>query len=597
MTKLIKSPVNLLIFLVIIIGGISLGFMLLLEYHQNQRVLAENKKLTQNTVIKTLTNNISSRLNGRILSVEKIESQWQSLSPDITIGYQNRWIFPFKYTGSDSNSLSSLWQAYDLDNNSTETSPASITRVNSLRELKVALSKNSSKELKDKVDNYFSLVENFQLSPLEEVISGLTFLQIDKNKSWSYQLTKLYLFKGSEQLTPIVKLAFQENSVFSRGDMDLIFKRIKNIAELTNLDTSWINQSMTHFWQQPPKISPDSLQDFAIIDNRFISLKAAQDITLLLPFSIEDELNSVVVSLIELGILNHGDSVDAISPAPQNKVFALKDISLKINRKLWQEQSKTQFQFFVVKLSLLLLLVISLLISVSYLLYRNKKRNEFIQLRENFVNLVSHELKTPLASIRLMTETLEKRAQKNMPLKDYPSRIVSDVDRLWLMVENLLSLNHINSGEAKLNLEPIKVRDFVQRLSQQFQEQTTLPLNVSNKIPKEFEIVADPVLIELIFVNLFSNAIKYCNKEQAQLEVSLSPDSNGITVVDNGTGINKKNWKRVFDNFFREPGQSAIKGSGIGLAVCRKIAELHKGEITILHSNSLGTKWLITIPA
>ena len=572
-------------------------FMLTVEYREAKLLIKNNQFLMQDTLVKTLTTNISERVSKYPSSNMDINKNWHNLPLDIIVNYQGEWVFPFRFSGTNSNDLSELWLHYDLEKNDKRTglSDESELRVKALSQIKKALSKGDQVIIKQQLENYFSIVENYQLSALEEIIAGLTFLQLEKDFRWNSQLIQLIVFQGSHQIIPLVDYIFKNNDKLSRADIKLSISKIQQILESANLDVSWFNQTVDKFWLDGFNLDVNLLNDYSVIDGQWISIRISSEIVLILPFSIEEEVEKVELILKSQGVLDKSDQLTVVSDNSM-KIKNLVDFSIDIKRKKWEDQANKQNRFFWIKIILTLIFIVSIFVVLIFVSYRNKKKEEFIDMRENFINLVSHELKTPLASIRLMIETLQKRHDRELSISDYPTKIINEVDRLWLMVDNLLSLNQIKSGELKLAIDRINLNRLLDRIKEKFNEHLSKKLIFSNHIPDDFFCRVDPLLFELVIINLFSNAMKYCDKPFVQIDVRLNLEQNKLLFTDNACGIDQSNWERVFDNFYRDTRARSKQGSGVGLSLCRQIMKVHQSTITIIESDERGTIWGIGLP-
>jgi len=591
--------------------------MLSVEFREAKLLLENNQQLMRNTIVKTLTSNISDKLAGYPISSSSIDSNWNKLPLNFMANHKGQWIFPKRFSGEQKNSISTLWKYYELDrkpdneaNDELNTESASNSkklalenisnesklRIKALRDVKLALKADDQLRIVQQVKNYFSLVENYQLPVSEEIISSLRFLQLEKNARWNSELIQLITFQGSSQITPLVDYIFKHNEKLSNKDVERSIEKIQIILENSNINASWFNQSARELWAPNLALNVNSLKNYSIIQNKWISVRTSEDLMLFLPFSTDVELEAVENTLKSQGILDNNDSLSISNALNDGVIKTVAELSFDIQRDAWRKQAKQQDYFFMIKIALTLTFIISLFIVVAFVSYKNKKNAEFIDLRENFINLVSHELKTPLASIRIMIETLQKRNDKNLSIKDYPDKIVSEVDRLWLMVDNLLSLNQIKSGELELNIDKVNLSSLIERVYEKFCEHQSSKLVFKNSVPEDCFNFVDPLLFELVIINLFSNSIKYCDKSEVKVEISFIPQKNTLIFLDNACGIKQADWNRVFDDFYRDTSTNSKQGTGVGLSLCRQIMKVHQGTITIKDSNKSGTSWAIELP-
>ncbi|MCP3141055.1 sensor histidine kinase [Pyxidicoccus xibeiensis] len=235
---------------------------------------------------------------------------------------------------------------------------------------------------------------------------------------------------------------------------------------------------------------------------------------------------------------------------------------------------------------------------VALAMIAQQSKYRFLELKSDFVATVSHELRTPLASIRLMGETLERKLSQAPEVRDYPARIVQAADGLHFLVENILSFNRIDKGRWKLRTSQVRLEELVNPLRDDLASATSVPLELTTDVG-DAELEADPSLLRLLFSNLGRNACAYNHRSPVRLSVSAEViPGHGCTVLfrDNGIGIPDSEWENVFQDFYRltQPGAPEVHGSGLGLALCRKIMKLHGGDIQVATSGPEGTTFALT---
>ncbi len=260
--------------------------------------------------------------------------------------------------------------------------------------------------------------------------------------------------------------------------------------------------------------------------------------------------------------------------------------------RLAQEEADATFRY---RLKLLVLsgcMVLTLLLCALAVVAQRRKAR-FLELKSDFVSTVSHELKTPLASLRVMAETLERRLGGVAEAKDYPKRIVEQSDALAFLVENILSFNRLDKGRWIARKGPFalaQARAWLEDDAAHYREA---------KVEQRFEgfdaatLEADGELMRLLFLNLLRNACKYNHRDPVRLEWRASGDARGVTVTvtDNGVGLPREQWEAAFVEFLRLPGARGRGGggAGLGLSLCRKIARMHRGELSVKASGPEGT--------
>ena len=227
------------------------------------------------------------------------------------------------------------------------------------------------------------------------------------------------------------------------------------------------------------------------------------------------------------------------------------------------------------------------------------RKYRFLELKSDFVATVSHELRTPLASIRLLAETLEMRAGGTPEVRDYPTRILQATDGLHFLVENILSFNRIDKGRWAPRLSPVKLEELMGTLRTDLASVPRGPVQLTADVG-DTELVADPSLLRLLLSNLGRNACAYNQREPVEITVRVhAPPGMGCTVLfsDNGIGIPESQWEHIFQDFYRlTQAGPEVHGSGLGLALCRRIMHVHGGQIRVAASSPQGTTFALHFP-
>ncbi len=231
------------------------------------------------------------------------------------------------------------------------------------------------------------------------------------------------------------------------------------------------------------------------------------------------------------------------------------------------------------------------------------RKQRFVELKNDFVATVSHELRTPLASLRLMAETVERRTAGFAAARDYPTRMVREIDELAFLVENILSFNRLDKGRWRPRHERVDLQALVDHVATDLAPFTSKPLNVRTRGLEDIVVRGDPELLRLLFHNLGKNACAYCERDEVEIEVAAVHRTGwidrGLTVLvrDNGVGIPRREHRRIFGDFYRGHRGPAARGSGLGLAICRKTMAAHGGRIRIAASSAAGTTFALDFPA
>ena len=220
--------------------------------------------------------------------------------------------------------------------------------------------------------------------------------------------------------------------------------------------------------------------------------------------------------------------------------------------------------------------------------------------RQDFISNVSHELRTPLASLRALTETLRDSALDDPPAAaHFLDRMEIEVDALTQMVEELLELSRIESGQVPLRLNPVlphaAIVPAVERLRTQVERgQLNLVLDVPREMPL---VLIDAGRIHQVVTNIVHNAIKF-TPAGGTITVNARADASTVTVTvtDTGMGISPNDLPRIFERFFKTDRSRAVGGTGLGLAIAKHIVQAHGGTIWATSHEGQGSSFYFTMP-
>jgi signal transduction histidine kinase len=228
---------------------------------------------------------------------------------------------------------------------------------------------------------------------------------------------------------------------------------------------------------------------------------------------------------------------------------------------------------------LLLIIVIAGVVLNTISLVREIHRNEQ---KDAFINAVTHELKTPVASIRLYLETLQTRAVDEEKRKEFYRIMLEDSDRLLATIEQILRTGRMGAASRKLNLVRIDLGPLVEEcLARSRALHTIAPESLAFHPGPPVSILADLDEVRAAISNLIENAVKYSAKDvKVLVETELAGRYVLLRVKDAGMGIPKTELKRVFKRFHRVPGPltARVKGTGLGLYIVRSVAKRHGGR-------------------
>ncbi|MES2621976.1 MAG: HAMP domain-containing sensor histidine kinase [Bacteroidota bacterium] len=237
-----------------------------------------------------------------------------------------------------------------------------------------------------------------------------------------------------------------------------------------------------------------------------------------------------------------------------------------------------------------------------YIIYRQKRLDE---LKTDFINNMTHEFKTPVATISLASQMLKNdRVMENKEkILNYSNIIDEENKRLSGHIENVLQAARLDRGEFKLKITDINIHNLLNDIAdslelriQSEKGELIRHLNAANPVVK-----GDTFYLTNAFYNLFDNAIKYKKEEHLKITVSTQNTPKGILiwVEDDGIGISKENQKKVFEKFYRVPTGNIhnVKGFGLGLSYVKVILGMHGGDIKVESESGKGSRFEIFIPS
>jgi len=251
--------------------------------------------------------------------------------------------------------------------------------------------------------------------------------------------------------------------------------------------------------------------------------------------------------------------------------------------------------------SIFITLTIMVLFSLAlYIIFKQKRLSE---MKNDFVNNMTHELKTPISTISLASQMLSDNSipveQKNLP---HISKIINtESKQLGYQVERVLQMAIFDQGQLKLKRKSFDIHDIIETVAQNFLIQIEKRKGQLSYYPdaQESIIIGDDIHITNLISNLLENAVKYTTgKPEIEIRTSNRDHYLVLSIKDNGIGISKENQKRIFDKFYRVPTGNIhnVKGFGLGLSYVKLIVEQHNGKIEIKSELNKGSQFDIHLP-
>jgi signal transduction histidine kinase len=216
----------------------------------------------------------------------------------------------------------------------------------------------------------------------------------------------------------------------------------------------------------------------------------------------------------------------------------------------------------------------------------NEKLTQLSVQKDAFLSQISHELRTPMTSIRAFSEILTEGDIPPQMVQDSGRIIHSEALRLTRLLDDLLDLSVLENGSVQLNLDLVHLGGMIDRAVQaasQTRSERRFEI-IRDPVAEEIHLLTDPDRLVQVFINLISNARKYCDADPGVLRIAVRQKGGRITVdfIDNGKGIPKESQRIIFEKFARLTDQMRAGGAGLGLAIVREIMTNLGGSITYL---------------
>jgi signal transduction histidine kinase len=249
------------------------------------------------------------------------------------------------------------------------------------------------------------------------------------------------------------------------------------------------------------------------------------------------------------------------------------------------------------------LLLVLLALNIALLTVAGLRAQKFNELQMDFVASVSHELRTPITAIFSAAENIKDGViRDNSGLADYGSMVMSQSRHLMDYVDRILLFASIRSGKDRYNIRPLQVSEILDRVRKNIatliiEESCVIEENIESDLPS---VLGDPLAVSGCLENLITNAIKYGGIDRRiRISASLQTTENGkevaISVQDRGVGIHSSELKQIFEPFYRSPEvrRAQIPGTGLGLSVCKHLAEAMDGRLSVISEFGVGSTFTL----
>jgi signal transduction histidine kinase len=284
------------------------------------------------------------------------------------------------------------------------------------------------------------------------------------------------------------------------------------------------------------------------------------------------------IANIQFGVMQSND------PSLAKKVHAIEDFQARKNKQYIGEGLTILFLF---------------LLGAVYVYRSLIKQIRYSNQQQNFMMAVTHELKTPIAITQLNIETMLKRDLDNAQQKKMLEISLLETQRLDNLCNNILLASQLDMGQYYPNTQEIDFSFIVANTALSFVNRFP-ERKFQLDIQEEIEIKGESVLIQLLVNNLIDNAIKYAPKETTiGIELSKQASNIYLKVIDEGVGVPINDREKIFEKFYRVGAEytRATKGTGLGLYLCKRIAEFHNAKLDVTANSPRGSIFTFTCQA
>lgn len=253
-------------------------------------------------------------------------------------------------------------------------------------------------------------------------------------------------------------------------------------------------------------------------------------------------------------------------------------------------------------LIMILVTLSTVILTFVYTLITLQRQKKLTELKDDFINNISHEFKTPLSIIALATSSLkqEKVQRDTSKIKEVYTQLEKQNRALSKMIDNVIDKSLLDRRSIQNEMENVYLKQYFSELVSTFQtaEATEREVQIIEEylIPDDFRYDLDPVQFSRAIGNLLNNSVKYCTLDPVITIRILLDEQLRIEIKDNGIGIKAEHAKNIFNEFFRADNPLEVKGLGLGLYIVKRIIENHNGSIRLESGWGKGTTAIINLP-
>jgi K+-sensing histidine kinase KdpD len=239
-----------------------------------------------------------------------------------------------------------------------------------------------------------------------------------------------------------------------------------------------------------------------------------------------------------------------------------------------------------------------IMVGAAYVYQAIRRQIKIAEQQQNFMMAITHELKTPIAVARLNLETLQKRKLQAEQQEKLIANTLIETNRLNTLTSNILIAAQLEGGKYHADFQSLHLSNLVDHCL------NSISVHYPSRrftcdVDKDIWINGEPLLIQILINNLLENAVKY-STPGSLIAVNLSRENNRsiLSIIDEGLGIAAHERKKIFNKFYRVGSEAMrkTKGTGLGLFICKKIVQDHKGNITVINNLPQGSIFMVQIP-
>jgi two-component system sensor histidine kinase ArlS len=227
--------------------------------------------------------------------------------------------------------------------------------------------------------------------------------------------------------------------------------------------------------------------------------------------------------------------------------------------------------------------------------------DQAFEMQRSFVSNASHELRTPLAAIKSEIQVALEKDRGPEEYREILHSLDQDNQRMIQLINGLLQLAKSEQGDAQLMHKPVRIDEVLfevqeELLSQHGDFSVFIDFDEIVEEDENLTVLGNKPLLKTLFANLFENACKYSGNKTAEVRIKFNKVNVIVSIRDTGLGISKEDQERVFEPFYRTASAANYKGYGIGLSICKRITDIHKGKIVVRSELGVGSNFVVVLP-